>query len=90
MWCIYKGPLEKEMATHSRVLSWKIPWTEGPGRACPWGHKELDMTEHALTHGHTLSLSLSLTHTHTHNGILFIYKKEGNLGICDYMIDLEG
>ena len=23
--------LEKEMATHSSVLAWKIPWTEGPG-----------------------------------------------------------
>ena len=26
-----KLPLEKEMATHSRILSWKVPWTEGPG-----------------------------------------------------------
>ena len=25
-------PLEKEMATHSSTLSWKIPWTEGTGR----------------------------------------------------------
>ena len=23
-------PLEKEMATHSRILAWKIPWTEEP------------------------------------------------------------
>ena len=23
--------IEKEMATHSRILAWKIPWTEGPG-----------------------------------------------------------
>ena len=27
-----EGPLEKEMATHSSTLSWKIPWTEEPGR----------------------------------------------------------
>ena len=27
-----KIPLGKEMATHSSVLAWKIPWTEGPGR----------------------------------------------------------
>ena len=27
-----KDPLEKEMATHSRTLAWKIPWTEEPGR----------------------------------------------------------
>ena len=24
-------PLEKEMATHSNTLAWKIPWMEGPG-----------------------------------------------------------
>ena len=27
-----EDPLEKEMATHSRILAWKIPWTEEPGR----------------------------------------------------------
>ena len=26
-----KDPLEKEMATHSSTLAWKIPWTEEPG-----------------------------------------------------------
>ena len=27
-----EDPLEKEMATHSITLAWKIPWTEEPGR----------------------------------------------------------
>ena len=27
-----EDPLEKEMATHYRIISWEIPWTEGPGR----------------------------------------------------------
>ena len=27
-----EDPLEKEMATHSSFLAWKIPWTEEPGR----------------------------------------------------------
>ena len=27
-----EGPLEKEMATHSNILIWKIPWSEEPGR----------------------------------------------------------
>ena len=27
-----EDPLEKEMATHPRILAWKIPWTEEPGR----------------------------------------------------------
>ena len=26
-----KDPLEKEMATHSSILAWRIPWTEKPG-----------------------------------------------------------
>ena len=28
----WKDPLEKEMATHSSILAWKIPWTEKRGR----------------------------------------------------------
>ena len=28
----WESPLEEEMATHSSILSWKIPWTEEPGR----------------------------------------------------------
>ena len=27
-----EDPLEKEMATHTSILAWKIPWTEEPGR----------------------------------------------------------
>ena len=27
-----EDPLEKEMATHSRILAWEIPWMEKPGR----------------------------------------------------------
>ena len=45
--------LEKEMATDSSTLAWKIPWMEELGAGyCPWGRKESGMTER-------LSLSLS-------------------------------
>ena len=37
--------LRKEMATHSSILAWRIPWTEEPVGYSPRGHKELDMTE---------------------------------------------
>ena len=55
--------LEKEMATHSSILAWEIPWTEEPGGLQSMGWKELDTTEqpthvHACTHTHT--------HTHTY------------------------
>ena len=36
-----EDPLEKEMATHSSILAWKIPWTD----YSPWGCRQLDMTE---------------------------------------------
>ena len=28
---VQEDPLEKEMATHSSILAWRIPWTEEPG-----------------------------------------------------------
>ena len=38
--------LEKEMATHSSVLAWRIPGTGGAWWGCRlWGHTELDTTE---------------------------------------------
>ena len=37
--------LEKEMATHSSVLAWRIPGMEEPGGCRLWGHTESDTTE---------------------------------------------
>ena len=36
-----KDPLEKEMATHSSILAWKIPWTEEPGRLQSMGSQRV-------------------------------------------------
>ena len=41
----WEDPLEKEMATHSSTLAWRIPWTEEPGGLQPRGCRELDTTE---------------------------------------------
>ena len=42
----WEDPLEKEMATHSSILAWRIPWTEEPGGGySPCGPKESDTTE---------------------------------------------
>ena len=40
-----EDPLEEDMATHSSILAWKIPWMEEPGGLQFMGSKELDMTE---------------------------------------------
>ena len=42
----WEDPLEKEMATRSSILAWKIPWTEEPGRLQSMGSKESYVTEH--------------------------------------------
>ena len=39
-----EDPLEKETATHSSVLAWRIPWTEEPGRLQSMGSQESDTT----------------------------------------------
>ena len=42
----WEDPLEKEMATHSSILAWEIPWTEEPGGLQSMGlQKESDMTQ---------------------------------------------
>ena len=41
----WEDPLEKEMATHSSILAWEIPWTEEPGGLQFMGFKESDETE---------------------------------------------
>ena len=53
-------PLEEEMATHSSVLVWRIPWTEEPGRLQSMGSQRV---------GH----DRARTHTHTH-ALYYVFK----------------
>ena len=48
----WEDPLEKAMAPHSRILAWKIPWTEEPGRLQSMGLQRA---------GHNWATSLSLS-----------------------------
>ena len=41
----WEDHLEKEVATHSSILAWKIPWTEEPGRLQSVGSQESDMVQ---------------------------------------------
>ena len=41
----WEDPLEKEMATHSSTLAWKVHGRRSLVGYSPWDHKELDMTE---------------------------------------------
>ena len=43
---VWEDPLKKEMATHSSIIAWRIPWTEKPGGLQSRGvAKESDTTE---------------------------------------------
>ena len=53
-----EDPLEKEMATYSSILAWRIPWTEEPGRLQSMASKESDRTKQL-----TLSVPPSSTET---------------------------
>ena len=46
-----ENPLEKEMAAHSSILAWEIPWTEEPRGLQSIGSQELD-TALQLNHHH--------------------------------------
>ena len=77
--------LKQEIATHSSILAWKIPWTEEPGKYSPWGDKESDTTErlsmHAIYSSHNLGLPgcrslppltfILLNNTILHEGSIF-------------------
>ena len=39
----WEDPLEKEIATHSSILSWRIPWTEELGRLQPTGSQRVGL-----------------------------------------------
>ena len=45
-----ENPLEKGTATHSSVLSWRIPWTEEPGSLSAWGLKQSATTKDCHFH----------------------------------------
>ena len=51
----WEDPLEREMATHSSILTWSIPWTEEPGRLQPGVAKS--RTQLSLLHFKTVTVS---------------------------------
>ena len=68
--------LEKQMATHSSTLAWKIPWMEEPARLQPWALKESDTIEWL----HFLSGSLVLCLTQDFPGVLVVKTPPANAG----------
>ena len=49
----WEDPLEKRMATQSRILAWSTPWTEEPGDLQSTGSQSQTQLRHTHTHTHT-------------------------------------
>ena len=55
----WEDPLEKGTATHSRILAWRVPWREEPGRLQSIRSQRVGRNlAHTRTHTHTLSVGL--------------------------------
>ena len=67
-----EAPLEKEMATHSSIFAWRIPWTEEPGRLQFMGSQDLALSFFSFWRTSILDVvwwgQHTHTHTHTQNG----------------------
>ena len=79
----WEDPLEQEMATHSSILAWKIPWTEEPGGQQStgpqrirqdWGHTHkfyvLIALEKTMTTDCTFAQSIALTHCYSNTHLV--------------------
>ena len=68
--------LEKEMATHSSILAWRIPWTEKPGGLQSVGLQTVRHNWATNTHTHTH------THTHKHTHESWLKNLIKNIKMC--------
>ena len=58
----WEDPLEKEMATHSSILAWRIPWTEESGRGAPvLGLSKVSESVQSLSHVRLFATPLAAT-----------------------------
>ena len=66
-----EDPLEEEMATHSRIIAWRIPWTEEPGGLQSIGLQESKMTWQINHHHHPVRIPKKLV-----NGVTLCWENE--------------
>ena len=72
-----EDPLEEEMATHSSILPWRIPWKEEPGGLQSMGSQsQTQLSKHTHIHTHT--------HTHALHRQCRIYSLGSGHRMCDW------
>ena len=71
-----KNPLEKEIATHSSIVTWEIPWVEEPAGYSPWGCKRVRLSHWMYIYGCKRWTRLFLIGIvfHFHLGYNYFYK----------------
>ena len=67
-----EDPLEKEVATNSGILAWRIPWTEEPGRLQSMGFQELDTTQLLNHHGKKTATQPGWEENLKENGFMYM------------------
>ena len=74
LFLVFKGTsvlfLEKAMAVHSRILAWRVPWMEEPGRLQSLGLKESDTTERPRVQAHRTALHSGCASSHWEASVL--------------------
>ena len=82
----WEYPLQKQMATHSSVLIWEIPWTEEPDRLWSMGSQRVRLDLATKWQQQWYSVLHTHTHTHTHTGFvcfcLFVSGRRASFNIC--------
>ena len=73
----WEDPLEKEMATHSSILAWRIPWTEEPGRLQSLGSQRVRHDRATNTHTHTYIYILLVLFLSKISNTLIIFDRLG-------------
>ena len=85
----WEDPLEKEMATHSSTLAWRIPWTEEPGRLQSTGSQRVGTQLSDLTFTFTFPLfsaRMSIVIFPVYSTPLYV----AYIGLCSQVLGLRG
>ena len=68
----WEDPLEKKVATHSRILAWKIPWTKEPGIVHGVTKSRTQLLKNIASFFQTASTCIFSCVSYTNSGFVFI------------------
>ena len=75
----WEDPLQKEMATHSSILAWRIPWTEEPGRLQSMGLQRIGHNLVTKQQQQKQPFTYTQTHTQSHLAVRALLSDHSNV-----------